>query len=43
MLSSVKKHWFLVGVVVVIALAKLAPWIGAKGGEFTAPTNRLSL
>lgn len=30
--SAVKKHWFLIGIVVVILSAKLNPSIGAKGG-----------
>ncbi|XP_052793213.1 sodium/bile acid cotransporter 7-like [Mya arenaria] len=32
MLAIVRKNWFLIGIVVVICLAKLAPQIGAKGG-----------
>lgn len=32
MLSSLQKNWFLIGIVVVISLARLAPDIGAKGG-----------
>lgn len=32
MLVSLQKNWFLIGIVVVISLARLAPFIGAKGG-----------
>ena len=31
--SLIKRNWFLIGVVIVITLAKIAPEIGAKGGE----------
>lgn len=31
--AAARKHWFLVGLVLVIALARAAPWVGAKGGE----------
>lgn len=34
MLSAIRKNWFLIGIVVVISLAKFAPYIGAKGGIF---------
>jgi hypothetical protein len=30
--ATLRKQWFLVGVVLVILFAKLAPWIGRKGG-----------
>ena len=30
--DSVKKNWFMIGIGLVIFLAKLAPWIGKKGG-----------
>ncbi|EDO46325.1 predicted protein [Nematostella vectensis] len=32
MLAAIKKNWFLIGIVVVISLAKIAPFIGEKGG-----------
>ena len=32
MLAKLQKNWFLIGIVLVICLAKLAPFIGAKGG-----------
>ena len=32
MLAKLQKNWFLIGIVVVICLAKFAPFIGAKGG-----------
>ena len=32
MLARLQKNWFLIGIVVVISLAKIAPFIGAKGG-----------
>ncbi|XP_053400296.1 sodium/bile acid cotransporter 7-like isoform X2 [Mercenaria mercenaria] len=32
MFASIKKNWFLIGIVVVICLAKFAPEIGSKGG-----------
>ncbi|XP_060586373.1 sodium/bile acid cotransporter 7-like isoform X2 [Ruditapes philippinarum] len=32
MLSVLKKNWFLIGIIVVISLAKFAPEIGSKGG-----------
>lgn len=31
-LASLRKRWFLLGVVMVIILAKLYPYLGAKGG-----------
>jgi hypothetical protein len=31
--SFIRKHWFLLGLVGVILLANLAPSIGKKGGE----------
>ena len=31
-LSFLRRHWFLVGLVAVIALAKLAPGLGRTGG-----------
>ena len=31
-LASLRKRWFLLGVVVVIVLARLYPFLGAKGG-----------
>jgi sodium/bile acid cotransporter 7 len=31
-LQEVRKRWFILGVVVVISLAKLFPLLGAKGG-----------
>ena len=30
-LSPLKKHWFLIGIFVVITLANMAPYVGAKG------------
>eukprot|EP00041_Stephanoeca_diplocostata_P014416 m.261221 g.261221 ORF g.261221 m.261221 type:complete len:337 (-) comp19692_c0_seq4:461-1471(-) len=30
--SSIKKHWFVLGIAVVILLAQLAPWIGSRDG-----------
>ena len=39
LLDKIKKNWFMIGIVVFIFLAKIAPWIGMKGGplhpEFT--------
>jgi sodium/bile acid cotransporter 7 len=32
MLSFLGKHWFLLGVIVVISLAKAVPWVGSKEG-----------
>ncbi|XP_052277241.1 sodium/bile acid cotransporter 7-like isoform X2 [Dreissena polymorpha] len=32
MLSTIKKNWFLFGIIIVIFFAKIAPKIGAKGG-----------
>ncbi|KAL4230308.1 hypothetical protein ACF0H5_010691 [Mactra antiquata] len=32
MISTLRNNWFLIGIVVVIILAKLAPGIGSKGG-----------
>ena len=32
MLAKLQKNWFLIGIVVVICVAKFAPFIGAKGG-----------
>ena len=38
-LEKLKKNWFMVGIIVFILFAKMAPWIGMKGGplhpEFT--------
>jgi hypothetical protein len=31
-LEEVQKRWFLLGIVAVITLAKLGPFLGAKGG-----------
>lgn len=31
-LATIKKHWFIVGVILVISCARLAPWVGAKQG-----------
>lgn len=33
MLPVLKKNWFLIGIVIVICLAKIAPQIGEKGGK----------
>ena len=33
-LEEVQKRWFLLGIVAVITLAKLEPFLGAKGGVF---------
>eukprot|EP00794_Sanderia_malayensis_P011973 gene11973-13210_t len=30
--DTIKKNWFMIGIGLVILLAKLAPWIGKKGG-----------
>lgn len=27
-----RQHWFLIGIVVAIATARVAPWLGQKGG-----------
>eukprot|EP00111_Clytia_hemisphaerica_P009372 TCONS_00027503-protein len=39
LVEKLRKNWFMVGIVVFILLAKMAPWIGMKGGplhpEFT--------
>ena len=32
MIEKIKKNWFMIGLVAVILCAKLAPWIGRKGG-----------
>ena len=32
--GEVQKRWFLLGIVLVITLAHLQPFIGAKGGEW---------
>lgn len=32
MFAKLQKNWFLIGIVVVICLAKFSPFIGAKGG-----------
>ncbi|XP_033097371.1 sodium/bile acid cotransporter 7-like isoform X1 [Anneissia japonica] len=32
LLDKIKKNWFLIGIIVVISFAKLAPVIGVKGG-----------
>lgn len=32
-LAHLRKRWFLLGVVAVIILAKIHPFVGAKGGE----------
>jgi len=32
LIDSLRKNWFLVGIVVFICFAKSAPWIGKKGG-----------
>lgn len=32
-LAHLRKRWFLLGVVAVIILAKMHPFVGAKGGE----------
>lgn len=32
MIARLQKNWFLIGIIVVICLAKFAPFIGAKGG-----------
>ena len=32
-LTEIKKKWFLIGIVVVIALARAIPYIGAKNGN----------
>lgn len=31
-IDSIKKNWFMLGILLVILAAKLAPWIGKKGG-----------
>lgn len=47
MLAAIRKNWFLIGIVVVICLAKLAPYIGAKGGilrpEYTVKYGAVSI
>jgi len=47
MVSLLRKNWFLIGIVVVISLAKLAPYIGAKGGilrpEYTVKYGAVSI
>lgn len=35
MLATLKKNWFLIGIVLVICFAKIAPYVGAKGGTVT--------
>lgn len=32
MIEKIKKNWFMIGLVGVILLSKIAPWIGKKGG-----------
>ena len=32
MIEKIKKNWFMVGIAAVIIFAKVAPWIGKKGG-----------
>lgn len=32
MIARLQKNWFLIGIIVVICLAKFSPFIGAKGG-----------
>ena len=32
--EKVKGNWFLLAIVLVISLADIAPYIGAKGGKF---------
>lgn len=32
-LTEVRKRWFLIGIVIVILMAKVAPQLGAKGGR----------
>ena len=34
LVQEVRKRWFILGVVLVITLAKLFPPLGAKGGRF---------
>ena len=31
-LATIRKHWFIIGVILVISCARLAPWVGAKQG-----------
>lgn len=33
LLTTIRKEWFIIGIVLVILLAKLEPSIGVKGGE----------
>lgn len=39
-LAQLRKHWFLIGVVAVITLAKLQPFLGAKEGGSGVALNR---
>lgn len=34
LLARARKEWFIVGIALAIATAKLAPSVGVKGGEF---------
>lgn len=47
MIAFIKKNWFLLGIVTVICLARLAPYIGAKGGilkpEYTVKYGAVSI
>uniref|UniRef100_A0A672KL59 Uncharacterized protein n=1 Tax=Sinocyclocheilus grahami TaxID=75366 RepID=A0A672KL59_SINGR len=33
LIARVRKEWFIIGIVLVITCAKLAPSVGVKGGE----------
>lgn len=35
--ERLRKEWFLLGIVLAIAAAKLQPAVGAKGGECAGP------
>lgn len=34
LIARVRKEWFIIGIVLVITCAKLAPSVGVKGGEY---------
>ena len=42
-LTSLRKHWFLLGVVLVIVSANFNPSIGVKGGKLNLKRYKLML
>lgn len=42
-LATVRKEWFIIGIVLVILSAKVQPSIGVRGGEYVGLPKQLLL